>query len=240
MGFKYYNMCHVFISYKQDDDTTFMDLLLEKLSAAHIDVWHDVDILPGENWSDRIDIQIDRSCALMVVLTEHAVKSDYITYEWSRAIGKDVPVFPLLRTKGIKIHSRLDKFQYIDFSDKSIPKSAWEQLITLLENARKNYEGKKAVEVAQQSLKVEENQSNKVADALTRVFDTYVLSKVTPRIVVDELARAKLLPLKKQTEIFDLVLKDEQKPPEIGKLAFDNKSGDSKTESDKKDNATSK
>ncbi|MBI1258251.1 MAG: TIR domain-containing protein [Chloroflexi bacterium] len=123
---------HVFISYKHTDGLLARLLTLE-LKAAGIDYWWDDHLKPGENWSASIDDQIRGALALILLISPESQKSEYVTYEWSFAIGAGVPVFPLVITKVEAIHPRLSSIQYVDVSGTSNPnfKPVLDQLLAL-------------------------------------------------------------------------------------------------------------
>lgn len=108
-------MTHVFISYSHRDNT-FADLLEAELEAAGIDAWTDNDLEAGEPWRDTIDKAIKQCFAVLAVMSEDAKKSEYVTYEWSYALGKDITVIPLILQKNVKLHPKLEELQYLDFS----------------------------------------------------------------------------------------------------------------------------
>jgi tetratricopeptide (TPR) repeat protein len=123
---------HVFISYKHSDGL-FARLFTLELKAVGIDFWWDDNLKPGENWSAAIDDHIRDALAVILLISPEAQKSEYVTYEWSFAIGANVPVFPLVITKVEAIHPRLSSIQYIDVSGSSNPnfKPVIDQLLVL-------------------------------------------------------------------------------------------------------------
>lgn len=108
-------MSHVFISYNQEEaDFAFaMSLQLEK---AGFDTWLDKNRLrPGNDWSQAIDRGIVEAFALIVIMSPSAKASEYVTYEWSFALGTGIPVFPILR-RATDLHPRLGRLQYMNFT----------------------------------------------------------------------------------------------------------------------------
>ncbi len=89
-------MATVFISYKRND-IGFEKRLKDWIDAQEgFSAWYDQRIPLGEPWDEVIDNQIRQAVCMVVILTPAALKSDYITYEWSYALGLGRPVFSLL------------------------------------------------------------------------------------------------------------------------------------------------
>jgi hypothetical protein len=107
-------MTHVFISYSRRNNT-FADQLETELEAAGIDAWTDNDLEAGEPWRESIDNAIQQCFAVLAVMSEDAKKSEYVTYEWSYALGVGVTVIPLVLRK-VTLHPKLEELQYLDFS----------------------------------------------------------------------------------------------------------------------------
>ncbi|MEP7291233.1 MAG: toll/interleukin-1 receptor domain-containing protein [Chloroflexota bacterium] len=106
---------HIFISYKHSD-AIFARLLTLELRNAGFEFWWDDNLKPGENWSEAIDDKLRDALAVILLMSPEAQKSEYVTYEWSFAIGAGVPVIPLVIEKIEAIHPRLSKVQYVDLS----------------------------------------------------------------------------------------------------------------------------
>lgn len=84
----------LFISYARLDRARAESLTL-RLRQAGIDVWLDVDILPGQAWWDRILDQI-RSCdAVVVMISAVSVKSHACQSERQYAMDLGKPILPL-------------------------------------------------------------------------------------------------------------------------------------------------
>jgi TIR domain len=107
----------IFLSYAHDETSTaFISRLKTQLRTSQIPAWVDfIDIKPGESWMASIDDAIRGSFALIIVLTPASSRSDYVTYEWSFALGAEIPVCPLL-LQPASFHPRLKSIQWIDWS----------------------------------------------------------------------------------------------------------------------------
>jgi len=87
----------VFISYSRQD-AAFVDRLSGDLRARGVDLWIDRErILPGDHWQFAIEDAIERSSALIVVLSQAALQSRWILAEIrSIAMRGSVKVVPVL------------------------------------------------------------------------------------------------------------------------------------------------
>lgn len=91
-------MGHIFISYNRDDVDS-LQILVNELLAKGIkrdEIWYDADIKAGEHWIPHIDAQLADTSCLVVIVTKNSMKSLYVTYEWSFALGNALPIIPLL------------------------------------------------------------------------------------------------------------------------------------------------
>jgi HEAT repeat protein len=117
-------MSHVFISYNQED-ADFAGLLMMRLEKAGFATWMDKSRLrAGSDWSQEIDQGITDAFALVVIMSPSAKASEYVTYEWSFALGTGIPVLPVLR-KQTDLHPRLNRIQYLNFKHDH----PWEKLV---------------------------------------------------------------------------------------------------------------
>ncbi|MBE7474272.1 MAG: toll/interleukin-1 receptor domain-containing protein [Anaerolineales bacterium] len=121
----------IFISY-QRDQIDFVQPLEIKLKEAGFDVWIDRNIHVGIDWRKKIDEEIRKSIALIVIMTPEAKASEYVTYEWAFAYGAGVRVIPLIDIKPDELHPRLKTLQYVDYKDPQL----WDKLITGLQDAQ--------------------------------------------------------------------------------------------------------
>ncbi len=125
-------MGHVFISYKRDD----IDLAQNAkhtLERANIEVWMDEYIHAGDEWRNQIDQAIKSAFAMVVIMTPEAKASEYVTYEWSCAVGIGIKIIPI-KCRQVQFHPRLEVFQFLDFTDGKRP---WEKLTAAVNEAAK-------------------------------------------------------------------------------------------------------
>lgn len=125
-------MSHIFISYNQED-ADFAAVLMMTLEKAGFDTWMDKSRLrAGTDWSEEIDRGILTALAVVLVISPDSRQSEYVTYEWSCALGAGVHVVPLLR-RDTEAHPRLRRLQYLDFRGNVRP---WDELVRLLNSIK--------------------------------------------------------------------------------------------------------
>lgn len=108
-------MTHIFLSYSHQDRHFVIDLEL-LIEEAGFEIWTDLELSPGENWKTGIDGAIERSFAVIVIMTPAARHSEYVTYEWAYALGYGITVIPIL-LQDTQLHPKLDDLHYIDFTE---------------------------------------------------------------------------------------------------------------------------
>lgn len=125
-------MSHILISYSHLDKI-FAEALIQRIEATKFTSWIDSqDIRAGDNWSQEIDDAIEDSFAVIVIMTKSAKESEYVTYEWSYALGAKISVIPIL-LENTGLHKKLKSIQHVDFTENH----RWERLIDCIEQAHK-------------------------------------------------------------------------------------------------------
>ena len=83
----------IFISYAREDRQT-AEHLAEALQSEGLSVWWDREILGGSEFSEVIEIELNRADVAIVLWSEEAVKSSFVRDESARALaaGKLLPV----------------------------------------------------------------------------------------------------------------------------------------------------
>lgn len=89
-------MVDVFLSYKSEDKR-YAKALAEALARRGLDVWWDVDLLPGDRFTQEIDAVIKQAKAAVVLWSARSVASPYVRDEAT-----------LARDRGILVPARLD------------------------------------------------------------------------------------------------------------------------------------
>jgi hypothetical protein len=108
-------MKHIFVSYAREDKDFARQLILRLRESGRIP-WQDLrNLKGGDDYQATIDDALRNAEALVVVMSPHATKSQYVTYEWAFALGAGVRVIPVVK-KRTTLHPRLINIQYIDFT----------------------------------------------------------------------------------------------------------------------------
>lgn len=123
-------MSEIFISY-QHMSGDFVDVLSRRIEEKKYDTRWDQDISAGQEWRREIDAAIRSAIAVIVVMTPEARQSEYVTYEWSMAIGLGKPVIPIM-LKPTPLHPRLEIHHYLDFTNITV--RPWDELFARLED----------------------------------------------------------------------------------------------------------
>ncbi|MEN3334435.1 MAG: hypothetical protein V7641_3800 [Blastocatellia bacterium] len=77
----------VFITYSSEDELVAKKVA-DTLKAAGLDAWYDkYEIMPGENWAEKIAQGLKESTAMVVLLTPNALKSDQVGWSIDYALG---------------------------------------------------------------------------------------------------------------------------------------------------------
>jgi hypothetical protein len=88
----------VFISHSQETDA-LAKTLGEELKRAGMDVWSDEEILPGDNWAEKVGQALESSQAMVALLTPAALSSPRVLQDIEFALGRKtfnkrlIPVF---------------------------------------------------------------------------------------------------------------------------------------------------
>jgi hypothetical protein len=134
-----WSMSHIFISYSKVDEE-FAAVLMANLKDGGFETWMDQSGLrAGSEWSEEIDRAIRTAMAVVLIVTRDSAASEYVTYEWSYALGARVRVIPILRRQA-PLHPRLGRLQNLNFQGSARP---WNKLIRELESVRAELEGKR-------------------------------------------------------------------------------------------------
>ena len=126
-----------FISHSSSD-SDFAELLKLKLEKHGFRAWIDTERLtPGIEWREEIDDAIQKSTALIAIMSPSAKKSEYVTYEWAYAWALKLKVIPIMLER-TPLHPRLAVLQYMDFTNRN--SRPWNKLYEVLRNAKQNAE----------------------------------------------------------------------------------------------------
>lgn len=59
-----------------------------QLRASGLQVWDDSEVLPGDNWAQKVAQVLEDSNAMVVLLTPNALQSPHVASEIGYALGK--------------------------------------------------------------------------------------------------------------------------------------------------------
>ena len=77
----------VFISHASADQD-LARRVADVLKASGFQVWDESQVLPGDNWGEKLGQALEGSDAMVVLLTRHAVQSPNVSFEIGYALGK--------------------------------------------------------------------------------------------------------------------------------------------------------
>ena len=108
----------VFISHAHENEA-LAKKLGKALKRAGWDVWDDEQILPGDNWAEKIGQALEESQAMVVLLTGAALSSSNVRWEIDYALGTKRlknRLIPVLVGSGKYLHQKfpLDSKSYED------------------------------------------------------------------------------------------------------------------------------
>jgi putative protein kinase ArgK-like GTPase of G3E family len=194
----------VFISYKRED-VDFANNLMRQIEKEGFTAWIDSEQLrAGQDWVIGIDTAIQNCFAVIVILTPQAKMSDYVTYEWSFALGLGKTVIPILKEK-TDLHPRLIHTHSLDFTGASRP---WHDLIKRLRELKIEAETEIHLEVdnqpTQRSIESESEIQKTVFEVIQDVYIQAANKRVQNDQIINALARNKLLRTQKQAILLDL------------------------------------
>jgi nicotinamidase/pyrazinamidase len=125
-------MLQVFISYYHEHKS-FADRVADKLKLRGYNPWIAEDsLLLSMGWKRTIDEAIQGSIAVIVIMNERAKASEYVTYEWAYAMGRDKPVICIL-TENVKLHPKLNDLQVGTFVAAVNEQYNWDLLLRSLD-----------------------------------------------------------------------------------------------------------
>jgi HEAT repeat protein len=126
-----------FISYKRED-REFVETMVDQLHEAGVPCWVDHKLQAGELWKEVIDAQIRDAEGIILVVSPKALKSQWVTYEWSFAmgVGKTREMFIPILIEPVDLkewHNKLLDIHYLDFTEHH----NWSALVSRLKEIRK-------------------------------------------------------------------------------------------------------
>ncbi len=77
----------VFLNYTNKDES-LARRVADVLNKAGLEVWDDREILPGDNWADKIAHALNESNAMVALLSPEALNSNRVRYNIEYALGE--------------------------------------------------------------------------------------------------------------------------------------------------------
>ena len=132
----------VFISHASTD-AKLAKRVADVLKEAGFEVWDDTQILPGENWGEKLAEALQESKAMVVLLTPDSLRSQNVSYEVGYALGKGdykgrvIPVIaaPPEQVPKESIPWVLYKFQMIHLRDQERDEEGLRRIAQVLKEA---------------------------------------------------------------------------------------------------------
>ncbi|MEL6527083.1 MAG: toll/interleukin-1 receptor domain-containing protein [Chloroflexota bacterium] len=91
-------MSHVFVSYKRES-LAEVTAIVDQLKRHHY-VWFDQTGIPGgSHWENEITTALNDASCLILMVTQAAIESEWVQYEYTAAIESDVMVIPYILEK---------------------------------------------------------------------------------------------------------------------------------------------
>jgi hypothetical protein len=122
---------HAFVSYSRTD-SVYVEQLVAWLAENGVPIWSDTGIVYGSRWPAVVSDAVDRSAAVVVVMSPVAESSEWVDRELARAELKGLPVLPLLLAGDPFF--RLGSTQYEDVRDGRMPREAFVRRVLALCN----------------------------------------------------------------------------------------------------------
>ena len=117
---------HAFVSYSRTD-ADYVAQLIAWLVENGVTVWSDTGIVYGSQWPAVVRDAVDRSAAVVVVMSPAAESSEWVDRELARAELKGLPVLPLLLAGDPFF--RLGSTQYEDVRGGRMPREGFVQRV---------------------------------------------------------------------------------------------------------------
>lgn len=107
----------IFLSYSRDDKE-LADKLAFWMRVDGYRVWQDdSELAGGEDWMDAVGNALRESEVLVLVLSEDALTSRYVKYEYRHFFNEGKPIIPVLARHMNQLPPELETTQWIDFTD---------------------------------------------------------------------------------------------------------------------------
>ncbi|SRR5258706_14526056 len=122
-----------FVSYNRNDEDKAIQLV-QRLKSVGLDCWRDNDdIFPADIWGTEIESAITSCKALILLVSEKSLISQWVIYEWAWAHFNKKPIIQLdvEPISSAARHSVLQRLESIQFPDTD---EAWNKFVLHLHN----------------------------------------------------------------------------------------------------------
>lgn len=127
---------NIFVSHSHKD-SKLAAALTESLRTAGLETWNaETDLLPGDNWFDAANKALERSDAIIFLLSEEAVQSPAIRREFEYAItmpkfrGRVLPV--VIGTPSKSLPWIVHKLHHLQLPARMKPEDAARRIVSAL------------------------------------------------------------------------------------------------------------
>lgn len=128
----------IFVSYAHANTALVLERIINPLTTARHTVWYDKFLVPGDNWRQVLEEEIETCDVFIYAMTPNSVKSEWCTWELNLAVTKDKKIIPVIlkrvKVKEAYVSKIIDNIQYADLSSS---KGYWEKLNGLLKGIEK-------------------------------------------------------------------------------------------------------
>ena len=133
----------VFISHSSNDDA-LASLIASSLEKAGLEVWYDkYEVMPGDNWADKMGHGLSESDAMVVLVTPTALESNTVSRDIDYALtqkrfkGRLVPVLAgdARRFQGWSIPWIFDHLPIINLKENETSEEDLNQIAQVLKSA---------------------------------------------------------------------------------------------------------
>ncbi|QPC83173.1 response regulator [Phototrophicus methaneseepsis] len=106
---------HIFISYKRNDWSQFVNPLVNIFETERLPYWVDQKSIEGSHdWLDEINTALKVASCLVLCITPDALESRYVKMEYRYAFNNLIPIFPIICKKS-DLPAELQLFQYYEY-----------------------------------------------------------------------------------------------------------------------------
>jgi CRP-like cAMP-binding protein len=127
----------IFTSYARKDQEIVKRLMKDlhsMLVNSPVEIWFDqTNIAPGKDWDEAVQDALQRTTAMLLVISSNAVKSKNVKSEWNYCMEEGKTIIPVLIDPNCEIPFRLKTYHYIDLTEYASPQHYKEGLERIAE-----------------------------------------------------------------------------------------------------------